>query len=123
MSETRPRFQFGLRKLLLWTAVLALLLGVAQMLGELGAFLACGIIIVFVIRTTAGSIVALAFAEGLGIGAMIGHSFPITPIQMIIGCVLGSVVGLIVFCIAEVSCRAVDWADNLMASKTDEREE
>ena len=122
MSERRPRFQFSLRKLLLWTAVVAIWLGVLKMLDSqpfVLVVLTLRVLIVGSVRAALSPIVAAETSVILAMMIKLGY----------VPCGFGSLplVGLsdafFVFAFVEVSFRVVAWADNLMRTKTDEREE
>jgi hypothetical protein len=122
----RPRFQFGLRKLLLWTAVVATLLGVATTLGiEVSSVFLSWIILVWAIRRGFGAKVAAVLsvaawaALGLVLSSVHVHPGPGPGMLAVEGAMIGGFVGLAMFGIAEGLVRAVNWADNLMRTKSD----
>ena len=128
MAETRRRFQFGLRKLLLWTVVLALYLGVARMLGMPPialAVLTLWIAVVAGLRAAFGPVVAAIVSPA--IGAVLGGWFEYTgpaldppgPSPLGPGIALGGLFGCVLFAAVELSCRAVNWADNVMRTRHD----
>jgi len=125
MNEPQPerrRFQFGLRKLLLWTAAVALLLGVGRSVGLaqdvwllvwVGWILAVGII-----RSATNPLVAGIVA--LAIGGTITCVAPEPLLGPEVEILLACVFALIVLALAELIHHAVDWLDNLMQTKTDD---
>jgi len=118
-----------LRKLLLWTAVVALVLGVAATFGEEAAIPAGWIIVLGVVRVAFGSKVAgvLSVLAGVILSACLAyvlttHSRPgPDPVEAIpAGVIVGILFGLAMFAITEYLYLAVDWADNHMQTKTDD---
>jgi hypothetical protein len=130
MTKTGGRFQFGLRKLLLWTAVVALLLGLAKMSGIREGWIAfpCWIVMVAVIRVVASPIATAIVSAASGmvllawvrVAARVDLGPPASEIMtalhksgslLVAGCLLG----LTLFAVAELLRRAVDWADNVLS--------
>jgi len=122
------RFQFSLRKLFLWTAVVALYFGCGEAiclsLGEEAAgplvLLAVWIGVLGLVRTAFGSQAAVLFSMGVaatlsGIAGYIVQA-NVSPYRerAIFGIATGCVVGFCLFAITELLIRAVDWLDRLM---------
>jgi hypothetical protein len=131
MNDQRPerrRFQFGLRKLLLWTAVAALLLGTAASLRE-GAWLpACCILIVGAIRCAFGARVAGGISVATAVILMVSFSWVVAETHhpgpslgdaTVTGLALGLFFGLATLGIVEGAVRVVNWADKVLESKSD----
>jgi hypothetical protein len=120
-------FQFSLRKLLLWTAVVALLLGVATSLGEGVWLLACWVLVVCAIRCAFGPNVAVILSVGGGaiLGGALGYALPHTdpgpdPVERAMqGVIVGGFFGLATFGIVEGAFRAVNWVDKAFEPKSD----
>jgi len=103
MGETRPRFQFGLRKLLLWTAVVALFLGILKMLG-LGPILCiavlCWAMFVRGLRLVFG-FTQVAFASVLSASILTSARFCMPPLAVnwreatLLAAALGAVYGYV----------------------------
>ena len=135
MTSPRPerrtrRFQFGLRRLLLWTAVVAVLLGVAASLGDGAWLLACCVLVVCVLRVAFGSKVAgiLSVAAALILYvsfSLLAYMATSNPNPVLAGVVvimrgaIGGLVGLAMFGIAEGAVRGVNWADKLLETTSD----
>ena len=117
MSETRPRFQFGLRKLLLWTAAFSLYCGAAEVVGVrpimFAAVTGC-VVLLGIVRIVFDSTAAVFVWAIAGTMLIVGW---VDTFFLVWVCVL------VLFLVLNGMSTAVDWADNLMASKTDEREE
>ena len=141
MTAPRPkphRLQFGLRKLLLWTAVVALYLGIPSMLGvdlqerrNLMSFVSLGLwaIVVGLVRTVFNDRAAAAFSAVMGV-ILCAVALYLTarwsrvnpfdfPGHVIWGLVWGGLIGLNVFAFVELAFRGVDWVDNRMRTKPD----
>jgi len=125
----RRRFQFGLRKLLLWTAVVALLLGVAATFGEEAWISAGWIIVVGIVRVAFGPKVGgvLSVAAGMILVAaflclvfVASEPGPRIGEAVAVGVIFGGLFGLAMFSITEYLYLAVNWADNLMQTRTDD---
>jgi hypothetical protein len=132
MNTPRPerrRLQFGLRKLLLWTAVAALVLGWATTFRQEEAWvIACWILTFGVVRVAFGFWVAgiLSIGAGAIFGGWLGY-IAATRFNPNIGLdlfkhyvVVGCVSGFILFGVVELIVRVVEWADNLMRTKSDD---
>ena len=119
------RFQFGLRKMLLWTVVVALWLGLCKWLAmELpgivmimswlvvvaGARLMWNVRVAFLV--SAAWLPIFMFAYFLW-GAVSGAG------MMLLMTLVASFWVLLIVAIVEVSVRLVNWADNFMASKNE----
>ena len=123
MSGKRS-FQFGLRKLLLWTAVVALLLGLATSLGDWGWFLACWLLFIGVLRAAFGPKVAgiLSVAVPVIVAcavAMTRHPGPSFGDLLVDAFLVGAFVGLAMFVIVEGAIGLVNWADKVLGPKSD----
>lgn len=127
--SAKRRYQFGVRRLLLWTTALALLLGAATPYGTVGFFAVGWIIILIVIRTAVGWEVAGLTSVITGTVAMAIVSFSAQPGLLLsfffpfIGWAIGLMAGICLFGIAEALYQAVCWTDNLMQTPTVEPEE
>ena len=147
MSTPRPErrsrgFQFGLRKLLLWTAVAAVYLGALRLVRFepfLSVFLTSYLVLVGLVRARWGPrvgcgcslavpLVPLLCLAGFGLlGIIVEISADnMRPSDAVTWCLtvlvwsmVGCLLGLVVFGCVEVTFRAVDWADNLMEAKSD----
>jgi hypothetical protein len=130
MTTTAPerhRFQVGLRKLLLWTVVVGILLGIATTLGrEESCVFLCGTILVCAIRCGLGFKVAGILTVAAWTTFMVLLSWAIAsdiarPLgeATLIGSVYGGLVGLAMFGIAEGLVRAVNWADKMLETRGD----
>jgi hypothetical protein len=122
LHPTRRRFQFSLRKLLLWMIVVALYLGIFRKLAQLDraafAIFTVWSVVVVILRTAFGQRAACLFS------ILAGPSFfylswwkygDVT--ELVLG---GIGYACVFFVIAECGFRVVDWADNLMGAKKDE---
>ena len=93
MTAEPRRFQFGLKKLFLWTAVISLYLGFLSMV-ELGPIIAAQltafVVVIVILRSTVG--------------------WQFTVIASLAGCSMGPVL----FGVVELTFRAVNWADSRM---------
>jgi hypothetical protein len=130
---TRRRFQFGLRKLMLWTVVVAVFLGIFEMFGFgwIGCVLAaCWLAVVGLLRGTAGGRAACLVSIVIGTVLIGWCSYlvyvtasprpPFNPVIVLFAAIWGSAYGLFVFVLTTAVCSAVNWADNLMRPKTDD---
>jgi hypothetical protein len=135
----RRRFQFGLRKLLLWTVVLALYLGILSLVGfepwvSVFATLCLGIVVV--VRVSFGPragcvcsaamlLVPILCLSGLAIisealsGSFGTREAALWAQGLLFGIGACCALGLAVFLLVELVVRAVDWADSLLESKGD----
>jgi hypothetical protein len=127
MTEERPRhrpFQFSLRELMLWTAMLALFLGVLQP-GNLDAasvaIPVCWAAAVVIARSMRGPIAALC-VSALG-GALllsviwvplasVPRSF--SAVDALLAGIVGTILGCWFFPIIEAAYRLVQWIDDFM---------
>ena len=134
-GSKRRAYQFSLRQLFLWTAIVALLLGVLKAL-SMGACasvsLAGYLVIVYVLRVAYGPKIACMFAVmtvvptlclSLVYGVFTGHPlWRLAPadtllVMMAIGIVLGCVLGMIGFALVEIVFRTVEWIDRFIETK------
>jgi hypothetical protein len=122
MNDARPqprRFQFSLRKLLLWTAVVAVLLGTLKTLGleTVGLVIAAAwVAITAGVRGVFGSlwshVVSVVGGAILGISLLFTGLIGATSIVLFI--ILG---GGVSFAFVELAWRGVDWLDGLFEPK------
>ena len=125
MNDERPerrRFQFGLRKLLLWTVVVAVLLGTLKMLGLETAGLviaASWAAITAVVRGAFGSTLAhIVSAVGGGVLALVLlFTGVIGATSIVVFIVLAAGVS---FVFVEAAWLGVDWLDSLDADVRDQ---
>ena len=114
MTNPRPkrRFQFGLRKLLLWTAVVALYFATVRWVAmDVRGFtvVTCWVGIVAILRAVAGRIMAglLSVAGGLFLAAsvsiLVANAIPVTRSQVLFAFWKAGAVGCIVFVIVELA--------------------
>jgi hypothetical protein len=124
-----------LRKLLLWTAVVAVLLGIATTLGEVAAGLVCWTIPVCAIRCAFGPKVAgvLSLAAAVILSVSFSCLFYMTShphaasaeaaiAAVIGGGTVGGLFGLATFGIVEGAVRGVNWVDKVLETKSDGRD-
>lgn len=126
-EQRQRRFQFSLRKLLLWMAVLAVYLGVLRLITEAvsGTLITIGwLAIIVAVRmkwgARRGSTVAVA---GTGfclsvIFVVLSHPLEEMIFGVLVGTLVGAVLGLLGSFVAERSLRFVDFLDRLMQTKT-----
>lgn len=120
----KRRYQFSLRRLLLWTTVVALLCSAANTLGTSWMLAVCGITVVGGIRTATnwrvagvvsvlGGAVVGAVAGCISIALFVGARTPLSYLffDVIGGGFAGCVVGAWLFGVTEILCRGVDWID------------
>lgn len=123
---TGRRFQFGLRKLLLWTAVVAMFLG---LLGMIEVALSTLLIltswatIVGVARAIFNTEVAGLMSVAIGVVLGVWLTFLVSPFSVgvfsyAVYAMMFGLFGLFVCVFVEVAFRAVDWLDNLIRTKT-----
>ena len=120
VDRVYPEFQFGLRKLFLWTTVVALYLGLLQMLDLRpleSLFLLWWVLAVGCVGT-ASRVVAVVFSAIVGL--MIVKCF-LQPRLTPTGVLMGLSLAFVVFGFAECAFRAVDLTDDLMGTKGDEK--
>ncbi len=137
MTETtKPyrRFQFSLRKLLLWTTAVAVLLGVLQMMafGATGfAIVLGGIAILGVLRSAFDPrqalilwtlVSAIAGVIIISVGANWDSSSHGEIVLNVIwlsfwGFVFGGAIGGISYTLTDAACGFLDWLDSLMQSE------
>jgi hypothetical protein len=126
------RCQFGLRKLLLWTAVVAVLLGIATTTFTIGdsLLLTCWIVLVGAIRLALGTKAArmLSVVAGMMLGGFVGYfaseaTLPgLDPVEATVtGLTTGFFCGLATFVGVEVLVRVVNWVDKVFEAKSDGR--
>ncbi len=141
MTETgksERRFQFSLRKLLLWTTAVAVLLGVLQMM-EIGAtgvaVVLAGIAILGVLRsafdprqalilwTLVSAIAGVIIIAASAIWELVNANGPShTEIVLDVtwlsfwGIVFGGAIGGITYTLTDAACGFLDWLDSLMQS-------
>jgi len=117
----RRRFQFRLRRLLLWTAVVALGCGILSSL-EPDALdwvvLPAWFVTVFIVRWGFGGKWAATISIVLGmllcLGWSIYGSIPTSTVGLAIGCgFVGGSIGLVPFLLVEATCRIVNWIDKI----------
>jgi hypothetical protein len=114
----RGRFQFSLRKLMLWVAVEAILLGTLTMLGldPVGLAIAGSwVAVTAILRAAFGPLVACRLSGLGGIGLAVGLWFvlPMDDAAIVLLIILGGGAGLVPFVFVEVAWRAVDAIDTL----------
>jgi hypothetical protein len=114
-----------LRKLLLWTAVVAVLLGVGRSVGVpqgvwllvwVGWILAVGIIRSATNPVAAG-IVSVVLGGGCGVWEYFLTKAPIKFFNLHEGILAGCVSGLVVLAVAELIYHAVNWVDKVLETK------
>jgi len=113
MEHGNGRFQFGSRRLLLWTAVVALYLGfLTEFVGDVlpCVVLTCWLVGIGVVRRGNRLVAALCSAA---VGILLWPSVPPLPLDRL----EGVAVGLLFFACVEGICRAVNWADEIMRTK------
>jgi hypothetical protein len=128
----RRKFQFSLRKLMLWTVVVASYFGIFGLLEVhpvVSAILAAWVAVVGSLRITFGgrlacilSVVAGAVYFGCA-GYVIASPSHIGSIEFFFLALMalgGTVIGLILFGALEGALRFVNWADNLMRTQSDQ---
>ena len=128
MNEPRRRFQFGLRRMLLCTAAVAVWLGILKMFGAGPvSFIAltCSAVIVGIVRTVVRRIAV--FALSAVTGGILGTlwfrlfgphmSFFVKHETVAVG--LGMLTGIFVFCFVEVALGVVNHLDKPTQTKTD----
>ena len=118
--------QLTLRKLLLWTATVAILLGMTMMDETVAVFVlipACWVIIVGTIQLLTNPIVARCVSEGAGLAPGVFFALRYLVRGDLAGCALSlvffSFIGLLFgrtfFVVAAVLCLCVDWIDKLFS--------
>jgi hypothetical protein len=117
-TQTR-RFQFSLRKLMLWVVVEAVLLGTLSMLGldAIGLAIAAAWVAVTAVLRVALSPRWACHISGLGgIALAVGLWFvlPMNDAAIVLLIILGGGAGLVPFVFVEVAARVVDGLDSLM---------
>ena len=122
MTEKR-RFQFGLRKSLIWTAVVALYLGFVTSLGippvAIG-FITSWAVVVGILRQAIGPMVAASLSViGGGIVFAFGEDWGAFHWP---GPFWGCLAGWFVFVLLETAFRAIEYADNFIEEKTARRD-
>ena len=139
MTSPRPerrtrRFQFGLRKLLLWTGVVALLLGILKVLNLpilVCVLVDCWVIVVAVVRATSGATAAAVLSVAFGVVAVVAVLFivpselGITPdgTELVLAApellLNGVGLGLYVLALVELAFRGVNWTDKMLEANSD----
>ena len=126
MQRQRRRFQFGLRKLLLWTVALSVYLGILRMLQchpVLVVVLTCWVGAVAVVRVAIGwkwaaVVSAVGGAILLGIPAYQARGDDSDLVgNLLLAAIVG---GLAVLAVVHVIACTIDWADNLMRANKHE---
>jgi hypothetical protein len=130
VTRNRGRLQFGLRKMLLWTLVIALYLAVVRWERwdlALFAVVTSWLIVVAIVRAAFGPTVAAALSALAGAipGGWLGYVAatavrPSRPGVVLFGGVLFCIIGCILFAVVEIAIRAVNWVDGLFASRPPE---
>ena len=118
-STQRRRFQFSLRKVMLWVVVEAVLLGTLSMLGldAIGLAIAASWVAATAVLRAAWSPLWAARLSSLGgIALAVGLWFvlPMNDAAIVLLIILGGGAGLVPFVFVEVAARVVDWVDSLM---------
>ena len=129
MNETakleRRRLQFGIRRLLLWTTVVALACGMLSSLGPEDVLdwtvLPTWFVTVFIVRWAFGSkwaaVVSIMAGMFLCLGWAIYRPKPLGMVGLATGSVLlGTLLGCVPFLMVEAACRTVDWIDRIRQS-------
>ena len=148
MSEHEPqrrKFQFGLRRMMIWAVVVAFYCGIGRFLRLIGSqdltmywgtseltLLGCVVILAVILRRASSRRMGWDLAILLtGVAFLSCHLFeyrrfltsdvlmPVCLWMFTIGC--GH--GWLVFFLVDATCRTVDWADRFMEKKTDESED
>ena len=131
MTTPQPKSrknQFGLRKLLLWTAVVALYSGMFRMLAPIldgWVFLLSGIIILAIIRMATNAITtAVISVMAAGVLLFVGlfgemGLYAVMPINLLMAFGGACYWGVLLFAVVELPLRAVNWLDDLMETKSD----
>jgi hypothetical protein len=120
-SQQRRRFQFSLRGMMLWITTVAVSLSVLKTLrlefSVGGVVVTLWIAVVGAVRATLGPAEAaiLSLLGGATVAACIPAMVPASELLMPV--VLTS--GFIPFLVVEATWRIVNWADNLIRTKTD----
>ena len=125
MNEPRRRFQFSLRRMLLWTAVVAVCCNILKILNlELGVWflLIVWMIVVGVLLVIGCPKWAACWSIIIGIptGWFTVLHFPRSELSLplIIGSLIGVLFGVGIFVIVRFVLLAVNWADNFIDEKT-----
>jgi len=129
MSERERSFQFGLRKLLLWTAVVAIWLGVLTMLPlgpPLSTLLTLWVVVVGVVRVAIRPLAAAFTSVVMAFGVALIHDYSgllyyddLHPPYMFVFPPAFGLYAVVIFAFVELALRAVNWVDNLMRTKSD----
>ena len=135
LAERRKRRQFSLAKLLLWTAVAALILGLLRMLGAGPVVLAsigAWVVVNASVRSAFGSIVAFLFsivAGGIALASLVlglvwGGSFlsPLGILVLLLVAVGGGFLGYVSYVVLEVAFCIVGLPDGLLRSDRYDRQ-
>ena len=115
----RRRFQFGLRRLLLWTAVVALGFGTLSTLypsTRAWVVLPGWCAVVLILRWGFGSTLAASVSTivGMVLGLLLPE--PQEPLDFVVYAIDCGFFGLVLFVLAEVTCQIVDWIDRIRQS-------
>ena len=129
-DERRKRRQFSLRKLLLWTGVAALMLGLLRMLGLGPIVLACiaaWVMVIVGVRLAFGLVVALVFS--IAAGSLAGGGLVLADILrggsfsdahgipgLLMVPVWGASLGYVSYVVLEVTCCIIGLPDGLLRS-------
>ncbi len=124
MSKATPSFQFGLRKLLLWTVVVALYCGLVVTVESSNLewlVLSCFPVLILCLRFAFGPWIAChVSAIGAGIAIAVRVFFPALPtnaFEVQYAFAQGCGIGYVVWLVVELACAFVNRADNLLRSK------
>jgi hypothetical protein len=121
-STQSRRFQFSLRKLMLWVVVEAILLGALRMLGldAIGlAIAAAWVAVTAALRVALDPRWACHVSGFGGIALAVGLWFvlPMNDADIVLLIILGGGAGLVPFVFVEVAARVVDWVDSLIRQR------
>jgi hypothetical protein len=127
MHEKAGNRQFGLSSILLWTAALAMMLGVLKTLhvgGSLAGYIYYWVLAVSVARVAVSPKTAVLVS--IAIGTIVAAAFVCLPfsatwigggvLAVLVGFPIGLSSGLIVAVIVEFAVRGVGWADEFIQS-------
>ncbi len=124
MSKEPPNFQFGLRKLLLWTVVVALYCGLVVAVESENLewlVLSCCPALILGLRFAFGPWVA-CHVSAIGAGAVLAlrvffPALPTNAFEVQFAFVEGCGIGYALWLVVELVCLLVNRADNLLRSK------
>lgn len=122
-AKPERRFQFTLRKLLLWVAVVALCLGIPSACGQnplIWVLLTCWCAVIGILRWNFGRVPA-AYASVVGAAILTSVAYavgdPLQPVQYMVagfaGLVTGIPIGFVLFVVLELASTVVNWIDGL----------